>query len=73
MLKAIQAVVSDINAIDGVLGRKLSMMVEDGETNPEAAVRRSSQVGRCRRVVGGYPLRRAISALSGARSGGSGA
>jgi branched-chain amino acid transport system substrate-binding protein len=39
MLKAIQAVVSDINATDGVLGRKLSLMVEDDETNPEAAVR----------------------------------
>ena len=39
MLKAIQAVVSDINATDGVLGRKLSLMVEDDETNPEPAVR----------------------------------
>jgi branched-chain amino acid transport system substrate-binding protein len=39
MLKAIQAVASDINAADGVLGRKIALMVEDGETSPEAAVR----------------------------------
>jgi branched-chain amino acid transport system substrate-binding protein len=39
MLKAIQAVVSDINATDGLLGRKLVLDVEDDETNPEAAVR----------------------------------
>src|SRR5581483_4995620 len=39
MLKAIQAVVSDINSVDGVLGRKLVLIVEDGDTNPEAAVR----------------------------------
>jgi branched-chain amino acid transport system substrate-binding protein len=39
MLKAIQAVTSDINAADGVLGRKIALVIEDGETNPEAAVR----------------------------------
>jgi branched-chain amino acid transport system substrate-binding protein len=39
MLKAIQAVASDINAAGGVLGRKIALMVEDGETSPEAAVR----------------------------------
>jgi len=39
MLKAMQAVASDINATGGLMGRKIELVVEDDETNPEAAVR----------------------------------
>jgi ABC-type branched-subunit amino acid transport system substrate-binding protein len=39
MLKAMQAVANEINAAGGVAGRKLELVVEDDETNPEAAVR----------------------------------
>src|SRR5690242_9580487 len=39
MLKAMQAVANDINAADGLIGRKIELVVEDDETNPEAAVR----------------------------------
>src|SRR6202451_665173 len=38
MLKAMQAVATDINAAGGVLGRPIQLVVEDDETNPEAAV-----------------------------------
>src|SRR3984885_5148678 len=39
MLKAMQAVANDINGAGGLLGRKIELVVEDDETNPEAAVR----------------------------------
>ena len=39
MLKAMQAVANDVNAAGGLLGRKIELVVEDDETNPEAAVR----------------------------------
>jgi branched-chain amino acid transport system substrate-binding protein len=39
MLKAMQAVATEINAAGGLLGRQIELVVEDGETNPEAAVR----------------------------------
>jgi ABC-type branched-subunit amino acid transport system substrate-binding protein len=39
MLKAISAVADEINGAGGVLGRKIELVVEDGQTNPEAAVR----------------------------------
>jgi ABC-type branched-subunit amino acid transport system substrate-binding protein len=39
MLKAMQAVAAEINLAGGVLGRKIELVVEDDETNPEAAVR----------------------------------
>src|SRR5580658_3916888 len=39
MLKAMQAVATDINAAGGLLGRPIELVVEDDETNPEAAVR----------------------------------
>ena len=39
MLKAMQAVANEINAAGGLLGRKIELVVEDDETNPEAAVR----------------------------------
>jgi ABC-type branched-subunit amino acid transport system substrate-binding protein len=39
MLKAMQAVANEINGAGGLLGRKIELVVEDDETNPEAAVR----------------------------------
>lgn len=39
MLKAMQAVAEEINGAGGLLGRKIKLIVEDDETNPEAAVR----------------------------------
>jgi branched-chain amino acid transport system substrate-binding protein len=39
MLKAMQAVATEVNAVGGVLGRQIELVVEDDETNPEAAVR----------------------------------
>ena len=40
MLKAMQWVAGEINAAGGVLGRKLELVSEDDQTNPEAGVRR---------------------------------
>ena len=39
MLKAMQGVAAEVNAAGGVLGRPIELVVEDDETNPEAAVR----------------------------------
>ena len=39
MLKAMQAVAAEVNAAGGLLGRQISLIVEDDQTNPEAAVR----------------------------------
>ena len=39
MLKAMQAVIEEANKAGGVLGRKIETVVEDDQTNPEAAVR----------------------------------
>src|SRR5882672_5522314 len=39
MLKAMQAVIDEVNKAGGVLGRKIEAIVEDDQTNPEAAVR----------------------------------
>lgn len=39
MLKAIKAVLDEVNAAGGLLGRKVEVVVEDDQTNPEAAVR----------------------------------
>jgi branched-chain amino acid transport system substrate-binding protein len=39
MLKAAQAAVDEINAAGGPLGRKIKLVVEDDQTDPEAAVR----------------------------------
>ena len=39
MLKAMKAVMDEVNAAGGLLGRQVELVVEDDETNPEAAVR----------------------------------
>ncbi|SMC48920.1 ABC transporter substrate-binding protein [Rhizobium sp. RU36D] len=39
MVKAIQAVADEINAAGGILGRKVEIISEDDQTNPEAGVR----------------------------------
>jgi branched-chain amino acid transport system substrate-binding protein len=39
MLKAMKAVIDEVNAVGGLLGRKVELVVEDDQTNPEAAVR----------------------------------
>src|SRR6476659_528529 len=39
MLKAMQGVMEEVNKAGGVLGRKIETIVEDDQTNPEAAVR----------------------------------
>jgi branched-chain amino acid transport system substrate-binding protein len=39
MAKAMQAVIDEVNGAGGLLGRKVQLVVEDGQTNPEAAVR----------------------------------
>jgi ABC-type branched-subunit amino acid transport system substrate-binding protein len=44
MLKAMQAVAGEINAAGGLTGRKIELVVEDDETNPEAAVRAAQKL-----------------------------
>src|SRR6266852_5159526 len=39
MLKAMQAVGREVNAAGGLIGRQIELIVEDDQTNPEAAVR----------------------------------
>jgi branched-chain amino acid transport system substrate-binding protein len=39
MVKAVKAVVDEVNAAGGVLGRKIELVSEDDQTNPEAGVR----------------------------------
>src|SRR5437660_9632661 len=39
MLKAMQAVTAEVNGAGGVMGRKIELVIEDDQTNPEAAVR----------------------------------
>jgi branched-chain amino acid transport system substrate-binding protein len=39
MLKAMQWVAGEVNAAGGVLGRQVQLVTEDGQTNPDAAVR----------------------------------
>ena len=39
MVKAMAGVVEQVNAAGGVLGRQVQLVTEDGQTNPEAAVR----------------------------------
>src|SRR5882757_2164152 len=39
MVKAVKAVVDEVNGAGGVLGRKIELVSEDDQTNPEAGVR----------------------------------
>ena len=39
MMKAMTAVMDEVNAAGGLLGRKVELVIEDDQTNPEAAVR----------------------------------
>lgn len=39
MAKAMQAVIDEVNGAGGLLGRKVVLVIEDDQTNPEAAVR----------------------------------
>lgn len=39
MVKAVKVVVDEVNAAGGVLGRKIELISEDDQTNPEAGVR----------------------------------
>lgn len=39
MVKAVKAVVDEVNAAGGILGRKIELISEDDQTNPEAGVR----------------------------------
>ncbi len=51
MLKAMAAVVADVNAAGGVLGRPLALISEDDETNPDAGVRAARKLIDVDRVV----------------------
>src|SRR5256885_580607 len=44
MLKAMQAVATEVNAAGGLLGRQISLIIEDDQTNPEPAVRASRKL-----------------------------
>jgi branched-chain amino acid transport system substrate-binding protein len=50
MLKAMQAVAGDINAAGGLMGRKIELVAEDDETNPEAAVRAAHKLVNVNKV-----------------------
>src|SRR5215831_19374974 len=50
MLKAIEAVIEEVNRAGGVLGRKIATVVEDDQTNPEAAVRAARKLIEVDRV-----------------------
>src|SRR5256885_10078783 len=39
MLAAMQAVAKEVNAAGGVLGRQIAFVIEDDQTNPDAAVK----------------------------------
>src|SRR5437764_9939451 len=44
MLAAMQAVAKEINASGGVLGRQIDFVVEDDQTNPDAAVKAAGKL-----------------------------
>lgn len=50
MLKAMQSVAEEINGAGGLLGRKIELVVEDDQTNPEAAVRAARKLIDVNRV-----------------------
>src|SRR5690349_11159965 len=51
MLKAMQWVAGEINAAGGVLGKKVELVSEDDQTNPEAAVRAARKLIDVDKVV----------------------
>ena len=51
MVKAMNAVVAEVNAAGGVLGRPLALSSEDDETNPDAGVRAARKLIDVDRVV----------------------
>jgi branched-chain amino acid transport system substrate-binding protein len=55
MVKAVRTVVDEVNAAGGVLGRKIELIGEDSQTNPDAAVRAARKlidVDRVDAVIG---------------------
>src|SRR5918992_2246132 len=50
MLKAMQAVFEEVNKAGGVMGRRISTVIEDDQTNPEAAVRAARKLIEVDRV-----------------------
>jgi ABC-type branched-subunit amino acid transport system substrate-binding protein len=50
MLKAMQAIAAEVNAAGGVIGRQIELVVEDDQTNPEAAVRAARKLVDVSRV-----------------------
>ena len=50
MLKAIQAVVTEVNKAGGVLGRQVALQVEDDQTSPDDAVRAAHKLVDVNRV-----------------------
>ena len=51
MRKAMEWVAGEVNAAGGVLGRKIELMSEDDQTNPEAAVRAARKLIDADKVV----------------------
>jgi branched-chain amino acid transport system substrate-binding protein len=51
MVKAVKAVVDEVNAAGGVLGRKVELISEDDQTNPEAGVRAARKLIDVDKVV----------------------
>jgi ABC-type branched-subunit amino acid transport system substrate-binding protein len=50
MLKAMQAVFEEVNKAGGVMGRRIDTVIEDDQTNPEAAVRAARKLIEVDRV-----------------------
>src|SRR5215468_453550 len=50
MLKAMQAVATEVNGAGGLIGRQIELVVEDDQTNPEAAVRAARKLIDVNRV-----------------------
>lgn len=51
MVKAIKAVVDEVNAAGGIAGRKIELVSEDDQTNPEAGVRAARKLIDVDKVV----------------------
>jgi branched-chain amino acid transport system substrate-binding protein len=51
MVKAIRAVVDEVNGAGGILGRKIELISEDDETNPDSGVRAARKLIDVDRVV----------------------